>query len=230
MTHREEQIGDCRLILGDALEVLPTLGKVDAVVTDPPYGVEFRGEAWDAEIPEIATKLPIMFDRVAIIMGIPTVYKFPEPKWTACWARPASSSRSRVGGFSHWSPILLYGNVKMSVDFRSWHAIANAYEPGFGHPSPKPLCVMEWLVREITVDGETILDPFMGSGTTLVACAKLGRRGIGIEIEPKYYEIALRRVEQAYKQADLFIPAPAKAEQPPLPLADQEAAARKAGG
>ena len=70
---------------------------------------------------------------------------------------------------------------------------------------------MEWLVsRASPFLGETILDPFMGSGTTLVACAKLGRRGVGIEIDPDYFEIACRRVEEAYRQPDLFIPPPEK--------------------
>ena len=210
MTHRVERIGDAELHLADCLVVLPTLGKVDCVITDPPYGVEFRGEAWDLEIPEIATKLPDMFDRVAIIMGTTAAFQFPEPKWVACWARPASSSRSKVGGFSHWSPILLYGDVKLPVDFRSWHAIANAYESGFGHPSPKPLCVMEWLVGELTINNEIVLDPFAGSGTTGVACAKLGHKFIGIEIEPKYFDIACKRIEEAYAQGDMFIEPPAK--------------------
>ncbi|MFA9204899.1 MAG: site-specific DNA-methyltransferase [Bacteroidia bacterium] len=206
---RIEQIGDATLYLGDCREVLPTLGRVDAVVTDPPYGVEFKNEAWDKEIPEIAIALPAMFNRVAIVMGTTAAWQFPPPKWVACWARPASSSRSKVGGFSHWSPILLYGDVKMAVDFRSWHAIAHSYPPGFGHPSPKPECVMVWLVEELTAKGETILDPFMGSGTTGVACARLGRRFIGIEIEEKYFNIACKRIESAQKQRDLFIHAEA---------------------
>jgi len=197
-------IGDATLYHGDCLEILPTLPKVDAVVTDPPYGVEFKGEAWDKEIPEIATQLPVMFPKVAVIMGTTAAWQFPQPKWVACWARPASSSRSKVGGFSHWSPILLYGDCKMRVDFRSWHAIANAYEPGFGHPSPKPEPVMRWLVDELTAHAETVLDPFMGSGTTGVACANLGRKFIGIEIERKYFDIACERIAAAYAQGRLF--------------------------
>ena len=204
MKHREEIIGDARLILGDCREIIGTLPRVDAVVTDPPYGVEFRGEAWDASVPKIAVDLPRLFDRCVIVMGTTAIWQFPEPRWVACWARPASSSRSKIGGFSHWSPVLIYGDVKLPVDFRSWHAIANAYEPGFEHPSPKPECVMRWLVGHAAEMGETILDPFMGSGTTGVACIKLGRKFIGVEIEPKYYEIACRRIEEAWKQPRLF--------------------------
>jgi len=197
-------IGDATLYHGDCLDILPTLGRVDAVITDPPYGVEFRNEAWDKEVPPIAIALPSMFGRVAIIMGTTAAWQFPQPKWVACWARPASSSRSKVGGFSHWSPILLYGDIKMSVDFRSWHAIANAYKHDIGHPSPKPECVMRWLVTDIAKSGETVLDPFMGSGTTGVACANLGRKFIGIEIEERYFQIACERIDNAYRQARMF--------------------------
>ena len=223
---RVETIGDATLYLGDAQEIVPGLGGgVDACITDPPYGVGFNRENWDAAVPDLALELPFMFPSVAIIMGTTAIWKFPEPKWVACWARPASSSRSKVGGFSHWSPILLYGDIKLPVDFKSWHAIANAYPNGFGHPSPKPECVMTWLVSEIANSGATILDPFMGSGTTGVACARLGRRFIGIEIEPRYFDIACRRIEQAYRQADLFVAPPARV--PVTPTADLFAGAAK---
>jgi len=95
---------------------------------------------------------------------------------------------------------------------------SRAFEGGEGlspaHPTQKPLQLMEWCVG--LTKGATILDPFMGSGTTGVACAKLGRSFIGIEIEPKYFDIACRRIEDAYKQADLFVA-------PPEPAPRQEA-------
>jgi site-specific DNA-methyltransferase (adenine-specific) len=79
------------------------------------------------------------------------------------------------------------------------------------HPCPKPIAWMVWLVsRASPFPGETILDPFMGSGTTLVACQRLGRHGIGIELDPEYFDIACRRVDQATRQNDLFITPPAK--------------------
>ncbi|MDD5304003.1 MAG: site-specific DNA-methyltransferase [Elusimicrobia bacterium] len=74
--------------------------------------------------------------------------------------------------------------------------MANAYPHGFGHPSPKPECVMRWLVDELSEPGETVLDPFMGSGTTLRAAKDLGRKAIGIEIEERYCEIAAKRLSQ----------------------------------
>ena len=215
LTTRTEILADgVTLHLGDCATILPTLARADAIITDPPYGVEFRGEDWDREVPKVAVELPSMCERVAIIMGATAIWQFPEPKWVACWARPASSSRSKVGGFSHWSPILLYGDIKLPVDFNSWHAIANAYPPGFGHPSPKPLCVMRWLVREVVDEGKTILDPFMGSGTTGVAAVQLGRRFVGIEVDQKYYDLARRRISDALARPDLFIKPPARAERP----------------
>lgn len=73
------------------------------------------------------------------------------------------------------------------------------------HPTQKPIVVMKWCLSFLPDTCQTILDPFMGSGTTLVACAKMGRKGIGIEIDPDYFDIACKRVEEAYRQTDLFI-------------------------
>ena len=187
----------CTIYHGDCLEILPQLDKVDLVLTDPPYGLNFKGEEWDKNVPKIAIELPSIFNKVAIIMAPTIIFDFPTPNWVACWARPASSSRSKVGGFSHWSPILIYGDCKMKVDFASFHAIQHSYgKDGIGHPSPKPLIVMSWLVGELSAEGDTILDPFMGSGTTLRAAKDLGRKAIGIEIEEKYCEIAAKRLSQ----------------------------------
>ncbi len=82
-----------------------------------------------------------------------------------------------------------------------------------GHPCPKPIQYAQWLVSRAAEMGQTVIDPFMGSGTTGVACANLGRKFIGIEIEPKYFDIACRRIEQAYKQPRLFKDEPVKAVQ-----------------
>ena len=80
------------------------------------------------------------------------------------------------------------------------------------HPTQKPVALMEWCLGFLP-NAETILDPFMGSGTTLVACAKLGRKGIGIELDPEYFQIACRRVDEAYRQPDLFVAPPAAPKQ-----------------
>jgi site-specific DNA-methyltransferase (adenine-specific) len=81
------------------------------------------------------------------------------------------------------------------------------------HPCPKPAVYMDWLATFASLPGETILDPFMGSGTTGVAAVKLGRKFIGIEIEPKYFDIACKRISEALKQPDMFIERPKSAKQ-----------------
>jgi DNA modification methylase len=175
---------------------------VDLVLTDPPYGIEYRSAVWDKDVPELAIRLPSVFSRVAIIMGPIAIWQFPQPKWVACWARPASNSRSLVGGFNHWSPILLYGECMLPVDFKSWHAIAYSYPPGFGHPSPKPECLMLWLVSQLSKQQDLILDPFLGSGTTCVAAKQLGRKSIGIEISEDYCTIAAKRLQATTPQLE----------------------------
>jgi DNA modification methylase len=98
------------------------------------------------------------------------------------------------------------------------YARAKAVRDGKQHPTQKPVEVMEWCLQELPRQTHTILDPFMGSGTTLVACAKLGRRGIGIEIDPGYFDIACERVRKAYAQPDLFIAPPTPAKQEAMDL------------
>ncbi len=92
------------------------------------------------------------------------------------------------------------------------YARGKALRDGKQHPTQKPVALMEWCLGFVP-DAETILDPFMGSGTTLVACAKMGRKGIGIELDPDYFDIAVKRVEEAYRQPDLFVAPPEKPEQ-----------------
>lgn len=108
------------------------------------------------------------------------------------------------------------GRIRWNADERKVPNVLSGMPPrDREHPNEKPIEVVEQLVATHSNPGDLILDPFMGSGTTGVACARLGRRFVGIEIEPKYFDIACRRIEQAQKQADLFIapPAPARAEQ-----------------
>jgi len=178
---------------GDCREILPHV-KADCVVTDPPYGVGFRGEEWDAEIPHWWLPLARGAAPVVAFTTAPTtMWDYPRPDWVLCWYRPASSSRSPSGGFNHWSPVLVYGKGSPSPDSINLHAIQHAQRTGFEHPSPKPEALMRWLVS--AWEG-TILDPFMGSGTTLRAAKDLGREVIGIEIEERYCEIAASRLAQ----------------------------------
>jgi DNA modification methylase len=215
-TMRVEHIGDATLYLGDCLEILPTLGKVDAVVTDPPYGLGIGYESFNdtqENVKLIAEKwLPICINIsgvVALTPGKVNEWLYPRPTWVLAWF--ANGHGGTKWGFPCWWPVLVYGNdpyLKNGLGRRAdsyFEKGAPDLDKVTGHPCPKSINVMNWLITRCSpFEGETILDPFMGSGTTGVACANLGRKFIGIEIEPKYFDIACRRIEDAYKQPRLF--------------------------
>lgn len=199
-------IGDATLYLGDCLTILPTLGRVDAVVTDPPYGIGFgashtkwsanRGTVlgdWDAEIADLAPILAL--DCSKIIWGGER-FDLPISRGWLTWVKPDAAPTFSSTEYA-WT----------SEDRPARHftyAVGSVNAERVGHPTQKPLALIRWCLGFLP-DAQTILDPFMGSGTTGVACAKLGRKFIGIEIEEKYFSIACRRIEEAQKQKDLFI-------------------------
>lgn len=224
---RVEHIGDATLYLGDCLEVLPTIGKVDAVVTDPPYGeVTHTGartlSSLDASVIDFAplsdadslTITRALCDKAErwIVMscewrhaarfedaGLPLVR-------LGVWIKPNGAPQftgDRPG--TGWEAVaILHREGRKRWNGGGHHAVWNYPRVDGEHPTQKPLpLVSEW-VSLFSDPGETILDPFMGSGTTGVACANLGRKFIGIEIEPRYFDIACRRIEDAYKQPRLF--------------------------
>ena len=228
---REEIIGNARLICADCRDVLPTLGNVDAVVTDPPYGI-FKKRGGDGKM-----------------FGKDTIYSVDQT--AAIWdKRPDSETLKKLKEFPTYiiwggnyfaddlgaSPGLLVWDKQtgdntyadgelaftnatgtMRIIKHQWCGAFKDSERGERavHPTQKPIEIMKWAIG---FTNGTVLDPFMGSGTTGVACAKLGRKFIGIEIEPKYFDIACRRIEQAYKQPDLFIDKPAPAKQETLDI------------
>jgi site-specific DNA-methyltransferase (adenine-specific) len=225
------EIGDARLALGDCREVLPTLGKVDAVVTDPPYGIGYDTSSLKSagaqqfaliEGDNTEPDLGVLFslDCPKIVFG---ANNFPSQlphrgRWL-CWdKRGGIEAADKMLG----SPFeLAWEDRKTGYDrmIRVLHGgTVNADGAGVRreHPTQKPIELMKRCVLSLCAG--TILDPFMGSGTTGVACAKLGRKFIGIEIEPKYFDIACRRIEAAYKQPDLFIEKPAPAKQEAMEL------------
>jgi DNA modification methylase len=211
---REERIGDCRLILGDCLEVMRELDPVDAVVTDPPYGIardhlkaSDKGEwsslyskqiEWDDEAPQQSVEVAMSKSNGRGIVWGGNYFNLPPVRGWLIWDKMQwhTSGHAELAWTSCDMPIrdFKYSRAQLSSD-------------GKQHPTQKPVALMEWCLGFLP-DAETILDPFMGSGTTLVACAKLGRKGIGIELDPDYFEIACRRVEEAYAQPDLFVAPP----------------------
>jgi site-specific DNA-methyltransferase (adenine-specific) len=183
------------LYCGDCFELLPEMPNCDLVLTDPPYGVGVAD--WDNYVPSlewlsVARKLAKI---VMVTPGNSNQWIYPNPLWTACWFRPGSVQRA-VGAqrFSHWEPILIYGENPMPFDAKEFSANANGQNTG--HPSAKPLNLWKWLMGAGCPVGELTIDPFCGSGTTLVAAKEMGREAIGIEKNERYCEIAANRLRQ----------------------------------
>jgi DNA modification methylase len=223
MTYREEIIGDARLILGDCRDILPTLGKVDAVVTDPPYGIGFAAQptryqrangmarrAWDDTRPqEIVDDLVARFPAVVLWGG--NYFALPPSRGWLAWSKTGNAPSMADLEMAWTSLDMNARSFEKSVKSASLEKnLQNA-----AHPSQKPVALMEWSIGFVPGVG-AILDPFMGSGTTGVACAQMDRPFVGIEVDPGYYDIACRRIEAAYKQPRLFAEPIAKPVQPSL--------------
>ena len=215
---RVEQIGDATLYLGDCLEVLPTLPKVDAVITDPPYGMaldtDYSGfNGWSGKGHEYAPLIgdDVRFDPAPWLAKAPVCIFWGAQYF--CHSLPESGGWLVFNKRGHGAPSeicfgdceLAWANVKQSVRMHSqvWHGVSRWSTEGRHHPTQKSVGLMKWCVEQAG-DPQTVLDPFMGSGTTGVACAQLGRKFIGIEIEPKYFDIACERINNAYRQARMF--------------------------
>lgn len=246
-------IGDATLYCGDCLDILPTLGKVDAVITDPPYeaeahtkgrrvsgkqengdrSVEMAALDFDAMTPDL--RLAVSSACSAICDG--WFLAFCQAEAVSLWreaheAAGAKYKRSMVWIKPDGAPQFTGDRPGMGYEsiVASWCGTGRSKWNGggrhgvFSHPhresnnpkqhmTQKPSTLMRELVDLFTDYGNTVLDPFMGSGTTGVAAIQLGRKFIGIEREPKYFDIACKRIEQAVAQGQLFAPEPPKAEQ-----------------
>ena len=209
--------GDVTLYHGDCLEILPTLedGSVDAVVTDPPYGVGLRyagfddtEEAWMQTVPAMLAMMQhqtcIMFGSSPHLLkdltGVPR-----EPDRVLIWSPRFSLSKSQSHGmFYRWHPIYCWNLPDGPHDGPSMDVLREPCDGRnwWNHPGTKPESLMRRLVQ-IAARGATVLDPFMGSGTTGVACVQTGRRFIGIELDEGYFEIAKRRIIEAQMQPRL---------------------------
>jgi site-specific DNA-methyltransferase (adenine-specific) len=219
MSPRKEVLAEgVELWLGDSREVVPMLGNFEAVVTDPPYGInannqtlgsgrkEFsRGGDWDKERPEFGFLLPPVVPTV-IWGGNYFTDKLPTTNDWLVWHKVNDNL-----SFSECE--LAWTNSGKQVRHLSHHWGGEKKQ----HPTQKPLAVMKWCISFIP-DHLAILDPFMGSGTTGVAAVSLGRKFTGIEIDPGYFDIAVRRIEAALKQPDMFIEPPKPIKQEALQL------------
>lgn len=243
---KEVIIGDARLLLGDCMEILPMLGRFDAVITDPPYGIneaagknksrcsltgagkwkgskntrgagvpstDFGYSEWDAQ--------PLSGDLMKLVLGSADIqiifggnyFDLPPTSCFLVW--------DKANGTTDFADAeLAWTNMPKAVRLKKWlwngmlqQDMAN--KETRLHPTQKPVPVMTWCIEQAG-NPETILDPFAGSGTTGVAAIQLGRKFTGIEKDAGYFDIACRRIEQAYAQGQLFTPERAKQTQDAL--------------
>ena len=207
---REEIIGDARLILGDCREVLRARPvPVDAIVSDPPYGI--LSEAGSAATRRSGGNLDggvMAWDVVPDALFLHELHGLATYKmwWGGCHLDlPATQGYlvwdKQIDGLNFGEVEYCWTNFRFAPRVFRYRAVG--VDGGKQHPTQKPVQLMQWCIGFLP-KGESILDPFMGSGTTGVACIKLGRKFIGIEREPKYFDIACRRIEEAWKQPRLF--------------------------
>ena len=203
-----EVIGNATLYLGDCREILPTLPKVDAVITDPPYGIgagrmslgKWRTAAmekgdWDSIAPDLD---PVLDLSVPTIVWGGNYFPLPPSRAYLVWNKGAGfKGRDFAECEQAWCSF--DGNARV-FDF---DPLARGTYRDKQHPTQKPVELMEWCLTFVP-KAQAILDPFMGSGTTGIACTNLGRSFIGIEREPKYFDIACRRIEDAQRQGRLI--------------------------
>jgi site-specific DNA-methyltransferase (adenine-specific) len=205
---KKEIIGNATLYLGDCMDILPTLERVDAVITDPPYGIgaakvkahssirdddRWERQTWDDKTPPAyLIGRCIAAGDVAFVWGGNYFVLPPSSGWLV-WRKPEAET-----GFS-------LADVEMCWSNRDFAARCKTFprRDGNQHPTQKPVDVMKWTISHAGRP-KTILDPFMGSGTTGVAAVQMGRKFIGIEREPKYFDIACKRIEEAQRMGDMF--------------------------
>lgn len=215
------------LYCADCRDVLPQIGKVDAVITDPPYGIDYAAnpivgkgktasnhapKEWDGGPP---TELVLGLTAIAplcVIWG-GNYYPFPCTRGWLLWRKP-DAPPSMAHGELAWT------SLDQNLRVIDW-GIAATNAERVGHPTQKPVRVMSWSMEQVRVpDGGTVLDPFMGSGTTAIACIRTNRRFIGIERDPEYFAKAVERIERELAQVDFFRDSPNNADMTSQPKSE----------
>ncbi len=215
---RKEVVGDCVLYQGDCAVILPQLPDFDLLLTDPPYGINIdttlkkaagtksKGGAaykrdygttdWDSSTPPFWLFLLMASkSEVQIIWG-GNYFGLPETKCFLVWNKDNGTTK-----FADCE--LAWTNIDQPVRMikHTWNGMLQEnmkQKEKRVHPTQKPVPIMEWCLSHAP-DAKTVCDPFMGSGTTGVACARKGLQFVGIEREPKYFDIACERIEEAYR-------------------------------
>ena len=223
---RKEVLGEgIELYLGDCRDILPTLGKVDCIVTDPPYGMAFRSNhrtvkhdaiindrsedmlRWACEIDAAHSKY--------IFCRWDNIGSVPKPRSCVTWVKNNWSMGDLEHEHGRQTEVCLFypGDGHFFPNGRPPDVISAPRTSNEHHPTEKPVQLMSAVIGWTR---GVVVDPFCGSGSTLVAAVQDGRDCIGIEMDPKHFETALRRVSEALSRPRLFIPTPA-------PKAKQEA-------
>lgn len=212
---RKEVIGDATLYLGDCMDILPALDKVDAVITDPPYGINVstrvnysEKQKWDAVRPDLTPFLSV--GKFHLFWGGQYFAdKLPMKEGWLTWCKRPTDADFSNDNRTYATTELAWrdwGKAKFFVQVWDGGMRAGKSENReFCHPSQKPIELMTWCIKQLPETVETILDPFMGSGTTGVAAIQMGRKFIGIELDPTYFDIACERIERATRQEDMFV-------------------------
>ena len=210
--------GNIRLYCGDCLEILPTLEAVDAVIADPPYGVNAvkagkcfgKGNACKANDYRPIAGDDRPFDPFPLLSVGKTVCLWGANHYSArlpsaaCWLvwdkRDGCNSNPLADCELAWTN----KTTPARLFHHRWMGMIRASEREKRvHPAQKPVALMEWCIEQVAVpDGGVVLDPYMGSGPTGVACVKTGRKFIGIELDRGYFDIAVKRIEKALKERD----------------------------
>ncbi len=223
-------IGDATLYLGDCRVLAPMLSGIDACISDPPYGIGYSHGVGGGKLAR-STQFdhhPIHGDAEPFDptrwLGYPTVVLFganhfadklpASSNWLVWDKRDGVCSNDQADCEMAWTN--LSGPARLTRHL--WNGMLKASERGVSrvHPTQKPVAVMEWVLLQTTNSGDVVLDPYMGSGTTGVACIKTGRRFIGIEIDQTYFDRAVKRISDAVAAPDLFVAPPVKLTQDTL--------------
>ena len=203
MYKRKEVIGNCVLYYGDNRDVMQDidLSEIGACVTDPPYGIASKmgGGSWEYKKEMQKWDNTPADIKPILSLGIPSIiwggnyFNVPPSRCWLSWNKP-------------YFPSMADFELAWTNFDKNCKAMFQSRESDKQHPTQKPIQLMKWCISHLPKDCTgAILDPFMGSGTTGVACAIMGRSFIGIEMDEDYFNIACKRVEDAYKQGDLFI-------------------------
>lgn len=220
------QRGGATIYHGDALALLPLIEarSVPACVVDPPYGVAFEGKAhkfrtadggycdfadgdadWMCLVPPAVAQLRRIAPAVVITTGVEHAFDYPRPDWIGTIYYPSGSGMCRWG-FTCADLLFYYGRdpyLARGLGSRPNSLSSTEHAERTDHPCPKPVGTMAWLIERVALEGETVLDCFLGSGTTAVAAIRTGRKCIGIELSEPYCEIAARRLDRELDQPTL---------------------------